>query len=350
MTKRSAAALAGAVFILMGAPLVEAGSEYKQALPGYRYQFPRDHFSHPDFRTEWWYYTGNVTDSKGARFGFELVFFREGERHLTDAHSAWEVQELFLAHAAFTDAAGKRFWYEERLNRPGPGIAGVSFEKRRIWNGNWSVQWDGEVQRIEAVSDHFNFDLRLNPAKPFVIQGENGVDQKAEGVGHASHYVSFPLLDVSGSMNLSPVKGRAWMDHEWFTSELAENQSGWDWFSIQLDNGTELMLYELRRKDGTVDPYSSGTYIDKAGIARHLSQSDFAVLPLSHWHKYPIAWRISVPPLGIALISHAVLSDQELKGKKGGPSYWEGAVDYSGTQSGVGYIEMTGYDQALRLE
>ena len=153
--------------------------KYRTALPGYNYQFPRDHFEHEDFRTEWWYYTGNVTGAGGERFGFELVFFRMGERHPAEDKSAWAVQNLYLAHAALTDARGKRFSYDERLNRAGPGVAGASFERRRIWNGNWSSQWKGEEQTLDAVTEHFRFHLQLTPAKPFVIQGENGVSQKA---------------------------------------------------------------------------------------------------------------------------------------------------------------------------
>jgi predicted secreted hydrolase len=337
-------------------PLLGAGFEYRDALPGYRYQFPRDHFEHQDFRTEWWYYTGNVTSADGERFGFELVFFREGERRAYDSKtpdgkSAWDVQEVYLAHAALTDAKGKRFWYEERLNRQGPGVAGASFDQRRVWNGNWSAQWTSEEQTLDAITEHFRFHLQLAPEKPVVIEGENGVSQKADGPGRASHYVTFPRLGVSGSINSRKVSGTAWMDHEWFTEQLAPDQVGWDWFSVQLDNQTELMLFELRRKDGSpsgqsIDAHSSGTFIDAHGVAKHLRHSEFTLQPLSYWHKYPVAWRLRVPRLNIDLTSRAVLPNQELRGN---PNYWEGAVDYSGTQKGVGYIEMTGYEGQAKL-
>jgi predicted secreted hydrolase len=332
-------------------PLLGGSFEYREALPGYRYQFPRDHFEHQDFRMEWWYYTGNVTAADGERFGFELVFFREGERSGIDSKSAWTVQDLYLSHAALTDEKGKRFWYEERLNRQGPGVAGASLDRRRIWNGNWSSQWSeksgtGESQTVDAVTEHFRFHLQLAPEKPFVIQGENGVSQKAEGTGQASHYISFPLLRVSGTINSRQVAGTAWMDHEWFTEQLAPDQVGWDWFSVQLDNQTELMLFKLRRKDGSIDVYSSGTFIDAHGVAKHLTHTQFTLQPLSYWHKYPVAWRLRVPSLNIDLTSHAIIPDQELRGS---PSYWEGAVDYSGTQKGVGYLEMTGYDKPVKL-
>ena len=340
-------------------PLYGSSFQYREALPGYAFHFPRDHFEHQGFRTEWWYYTGNVMAEGGERFGFELVFFRRGERHPPQTDSAWSVQDVYLADAALTDAHGRRFLYEERLNRSGPGIAGASFDQRRIWNGNWSVQWQGETQTLDALTDRFRFHLQLTPQKPFVIHGENGVSQKAEGAGRASHYISFPLLSVSGTINSSNVKGTAWMDHEFFTEQLSPDQLGWDWFSIQLDNNTELMLFELRRKDGTIDPYSAGTFIDAQGRAKHLKRGDFTLQPLSLWHKYPVAWRIRVPALNIDLTSHAVLEDQELRSKQSGPSYWEGAVDYSGTQHantqhantqrGVGYIEMTGYEGQVQF-
>lgn len=331
-------------------PLAVAAANfiYRQAVPGYHYQFPRDHFEHPEFRTEWWYYTGNVADASGRRFGFELVFFRIGERHEETNRSAWSVQDLYLAHAALTDVAGRRFRYHERLNRSGPGIAGTSFLGQRVWNGNWQVRWNGEDQTLDAVTEDFRFHLALHPVKPFVIEGENGVIQKAEGLGRASYYVSFPRLETTGQITLDgathPVHGTAWMDHEWFSEELAPDEAGWDWFSIQLQNNTELMLYRLRHKDGSVDPYSSGTFVDAQGIAHHLRRADFTLEPLERWGKYPVRWMIRIPSLGIQLNCNAVLDDQELRGQKGGPRYWEGAVTYSGTENGVGYLEMTGYD------
>lgn len=334
--------------LLLALPLSAGSFAYREALPGYRYQFPRDHFEHEDFRTEWWYYTGNVTDERGERFGFELVFFRQGEQHLDGNKSVWTVQNLYLAHAALTDARGKRFVYEERLNRAGPGVAGASYDERRVWNGNWSAQWDGENQTLDALAEHFRFHLQLKPEKAFVINGENGVSQKSEGRGRASYYVSFPLLAVTGTIQSAgashTVTGRAWMDHEWFTEQLAADEVGWDWFSVQLDNRTEFMLFELRRKDGSIDPYSSGTYIDATGTAKHLRRGDFSLDPASRWEKYPVEWHVHVPSLKVDLIARAVIPDQKL------PGYWEGAVDYSGTQTGVGYLEMTGYDGPVRFQ
>ena len=333
--------------------------DYKVALPGYHYQFPRDHFSHPDFRTEWWYYTGNVRARDGHRYGFELVFFRRGQdRKPADNPSAWRVDDLYLAHLALTDIDAGRFRYFERLNRAGPGIAGVSLDEGRIWNGNWQVRWDesSDIQTLTAVADGVNFSLRLTPRKPPVINGENGISQKAAGPGKASYYVSFPRLTADGRINGADVAGSAWMDHEWFTEQLDASEQGWDWFSVQLENGDDLMLFDLRRTDGTIDPYSAGTFITRDGRPIHLKHGDFSLQPLEYWSssktgaQYPVKWRVSVPSMGIALECAAAVRGQELVSQDdSGPTYWEGAVTYSGTSAGVGYLEMTGYGKAVKF-
>ena len=335
--------------------LFAAVPEFREVKPGYRYQFPRDHFDHPEFRTEWWYYTGNVRAADGRRYGFELVFFRQGEhRGPADNPSAWRADDVYLAHLALTDIDGGHFHYYQRLNRAGPGIAGVRAEEGRIWNGNWETNWDlaSGAQTLRAVAEGIRFQLRLTPRTPPVIHGEDGISRKAAGAGKASYYVSFPLLAVNGTLNGASVTGTAWMDHEWFTHQLDPDQRGWDWFSIQLENGTELMLFQLRRTDGSIDPFSSGTYIARDGRAVHLKHSDFTLRPLETWAstgtgaRYPVRWRIQVPSQGVNLECRAALDDQELSGEN---SYWEGAVAYSGSARGVGYLEMTGYAKPVRL-
>ena len=347
---------------LCAALLAASDPVYREALPGYHYSFPRDHFEHPEFRTEWWYYTGNVRAADGKRFGFELVFFRQAEhRGATENRSAWRVDDLYLAHLALTEIDGRRFHSEQRLNRAGPGLAGASFEQQRVWNGNWSATWDGVKQTLRATASDFSFELHLDPLKPPVVHGINGVSQKAEGQGRASHYVSFSRLAVTGEISIGQarhaVTGTAWMDHEWFTHQLEDAQVGWDWFSVQLDDNRELMLFQLRRKDGATDPYSAGTYVDAQGRARHLSREDFSLTPLERWTSpqtkgsYPVRWQISVPSLKLSLVADAAIKEQELRAlDAAGPSYWEGAVRYSGSQTGVGYLEMTGYDKPIRLE
>jgi len=327
-------------------------ADFRLALPGYRHSFPRDHFEHRDFRTEWWYYTGNLRTDAGRRYGFELVFFRQGRERAAADPSAWRIDDLYLAHLALSDLDGRRFLHHRRLNRAGPGIAGAAFAERRVWNGNWSARWDGDTQVLDAVAEGIRFSLRLTPAKPPVVHGENGVSQKAPGPGRASCYVSFTRLLAEGTLNGDPVHGTAWMDHEWFTNQLAPHQVGWDWFSAQFDDGTELMLFQLRNRGGGIDPYSSGTFVDARGKSRHLRSSEFTLTPLDWWTspktgaRYPIRWRIAA--LGRTFECAAQLPDQELAGE--GLTYWEGAVAYRGGARGAGYLEMTGYDKPVRMD
>jgi predicted secreted hydrolase len=339
--------------------LLASPTDYRQALPGYHYQFPRDHFEHPDFRSEWWYYTGNVHAADGHRYGFELVFFRQADRESArDNPSAWRIDDMYLAHLALTDIDAHRFVYRQRLNRAGPGIAGASFEQGRVWNGNWQASWDKATasQTLTAVAEGVRFTLRLAPRKTAVIHGESGVSQKAAGAGKASYYVSFPRLAVEGTLNGSAVTGEAWMDHEWFTHQLEANQRGWDWFSAQLANGAELMLFQLRNLDGGIDGYSAGTYVAPDGRTVHLKRADFELQPLEYWKspksgaRYPVRWRVAVPSLKIALECEAAIPEQELAPvEKGSPVYWEGAVTYRGSSGGVGYLEMTGYDRPVKM-
>jgi predicted secreted hydrolase len=341
-------------------------SQYRTALPDYRYEFPRDHFSHPDFQTEWWYYTGNLKSSDGHRFGFELTFFRQAVNRDPSKTAAWEVKDLYLAHLALSDLDGGKFYHTERTNRSGPGIAGVSESRARIWNGNWQIQCQGSDQKLQAIDERLELHLNLHSEKPPVIHGENGVSQKAEGPGRASHYISLTRLTTSGSITLRgrnyPVTGTSWMDHEFFTHQLDSNQTGWDWLSLQLADSTELMLFQIRRKDGSVDPYSAGTYIDAQGKSTHLRAGDFTLQPLEErWTSpithaaYPVHWKIAVPKLAIELDASTPLASQELTGNsKLGPNYWEGAIVLSGRRSsqtlnGVGYLEMTGYDHPVQF-
>lgn len=320
---------------------------YRAALPGYRYEFPRDHFNHPEFQTEWWYYTGNLHDKQGRRFGFELTFFRQGVDRAKHQPAVWDVQDAWLAHLALSDLDGGKFLHAERLNRSGPGLAGASLQQAQVWNGNWHVKWDvgANTQRMQAVDPRFSLRFDLQPLKPPVIHGLDGVSQKAEGPGHASHYVSFTRLATRGAILLDgqtfEVEGFTWMDHEFFTHQLDAAQSGWDWFSLQFDDQTELMLFRLRRKDGTSDPHSAGTFIDARGKATHLSRDMFAIQPGKTWNQYPVEWTLRVPSLGIDVALGTRLPSQELSGKQS--RYWEGAVEITGSRRGSGYLEMTGY-------
>jgi predicted secreted hydrolase len=359
--KSKLAALAAALLFLN--PLA---AQYRTAVPGYRFEFPRDYFDHPDFQTEWWYYTGNLKSTNGHRYGFELTFFRQAVSRDPEQTSTWDVKDIYLTHLALSDLDGQRFYHTERMNRAGPGIAGVSASSARIWNGNWQVQWDGADQKLQAINTQFQLHLVLHPEKPPVVHGENGVSQKSEGPGHASYYISLTRLAAMGKLELDgetlEVSGLAWMDHEFFTHQLEADQVGWDWLSMQLEDKTELMLFRIWRKDGSVDPFSAGTFVDAQGKSTHLRADDFILRPLAeNWTSpathatYPIAWKITIPNLEIDLEAHTSLAAQELTGKTSlAPTYWEGAITLAGHRggvplAGVGYLEMTGYDRAVKL-
>lgn len=341
-----------------------AHPQYQQALPGYRYQFPRDYFNHPEYRTEWWYYTGNLKTTDGHRFGFELTFFRQAVGPgKTTTPTAWEIGDIYLAHLTLSDLDGGRFYHSERINRAGPGLAGVSESSAKIWNGNWQVQWVDGTQRLQAIADSFSLRLQMTSTKPPVIHGKDGVSQKSAGFGHTSHYISFTRLQTAGILALGgknyQLDGVSWMDHEFFTPEMDPNQAGWDWLSLQLDDNTELMLYRFRHRDGTVDPYSSGTYVDAAGNSRFLATTDFTIQPRGENYtspvthaSYPTQWQVAVPSLKLELAIRTPLPSQELVSQASKRlTYWEGAIVIRGTRdgvpaSGVGYLEMTGYGSA----
>ncbi len=351
------------VFLFIVQPL---GAQYRTALPGYQYQFPRDYFSHPDFQTEWWYYTGNVKSSDGHRFGFELTFFRQAVTRDPAKNGVWDVRDVYFAHLALSDLDQGMFYHTERSNRAGPGIAGVSESDARIWNGNWEIRWQDGNQQLQAIADQFALRLALHSEKPPVIHGENGVSQKGENPGEASHYISLTRLATSGSIELNGAKfdvvGTAWMDHEFFTHLLEADQVGWDWLSLQFDDNTELMLFHIRRKDGSIDQHSGGTYIEASGKTTNLKNEDFVLLPAGGaWTSpdshavYPIHWKIKIPRLGIDLEAKTPLASQELNSKGSfAPTYWEGAITLAGTRAGkpltgVGYLEMTGYDRPVQF-
>jgi len=357
---------------LLVALIPASAVQWQLALPGYHYQFPRDHFSHPDYQTEWWYYTGNLRTADGHRFGFELTFFRQAldlpQRFAVISDATWRPDQIYLAHLALSDIDGGEFYHTERLNRAGPELAGVDSEKGRYWNGNWQVRWLSDAtgkQQLEAVCRRFTLQLDLTPEKPFVIHGQNGVTQKGPEIGRASHYISFTRLRAGGELKLNraslSLNGVAWMDHEFFTDQLDSTDAGWDWFAIQLENNEELMLYRLRKKPGQADRYSSGTYVDAHGEAHFLHGSELWLSPGAVWQsqnsgaRYPLTWEIRIPSLNLELSERTALKDQELFSKdRAFPSYWEGAVAYSGRihaqpVSGVGYLEMTGYEKGLQL-
>ncbi len=362
MRNRLTVGIAG-LFLLL--PLNASFS--RMAVPGYRYEFPRDNYDHPDFQTEWWYYTGNVETKEGHEFGFELAFFRRAVDRDPKKTETWGVRDLYLAHLALTDLSRHQFFYTERTNRSGPGLAGISRAQGKIWNGNWGITWQGDTQELTGLNDKFQLHLTLKSLKPSVINGENGVSQKGDARGQASHYISLTRLEAKGQIQVAgqplEVGGTAWMDHEFFTQQLESNQVGWDWLSLQLDDGTELMLFNIRRKDGSIDAHSAGTYVDAEGRSQHLGFEEFEFRPdKKTWTSprthgaYPVIWNLSIPKLALKLAIKTPLESQELSGaSRFLPNYWEGAIRALGTRSrtslgGKGYLEMTGYDRAIVMD
>ncbi len=347
----------------LASPPVQAG-EFRQALPGYVFSFPRDHYAHEDFRTEWWYYTGHLRTKAGEVYGYQVTFFRSGLAEARSNPSRWAAKNLYLAHFAVSDIGPKRFQFFERINRAGLGQAGASETEFRVWIGDWEVTGDGTRQRLNARDGDFAVDLHLAAQKPPVVHGKNGVSQKGEGRGHASHYYSLTRLKTEGTLTVRGktlmVAGLTWMDHEFGSTELDPDQVGWDWFSLQFDDETELMLYNIRKADGRPDPYSAGTWIARDGRTVHLKQPDFAIEVLDRWTSphtkgaYPMKWRLRAPGIGLDVTVSPAFPDQELDtAKSTRVTYWEGAATATGTVAGrpvqaKGYVEMTGYAGRFR--
>jgi predicted secreted hydrolase len=368
------------LFVVIGAlalpPIPDAGTSdraltagFRPAEPGYSYRFPRDHGTHDDFRTEWWYYTGHLRTESGRRFGYQVTFFRRGiepERTGTNP-SQWTIRQLYLAHVALSDLDRGRFRHAEKVSRAGLGKAGADAGRLRVWIDGWTAEAAApprEHHRLLAVTDGFSLDLRVTPGKPLVVHGEGGVSRKGPAPPQTSHYYSYSRLVTAGTLTVDgerlAVDGVSWMDHEFGSGDLGEDLVGWDWFSVQLANDTELMLYRLRRADDTITPVSSGTAIFPDGRARHLGSTEMQVEVLDHWSspssggRYPSRWRITIPALALTLDVRPLLADQELTTSHSTQvTYWEGAVGVSGQQRGVpvsgqGYVELTGYAKPMK--
>ncbi len=347
----------------------DSQKEFQLALPGFRYQFPRDHGSHDEFRTEWWYYTGHLMAKNGRQFGYELTFFRRAiaPEQTKNNPSRWAITQLYLAHLALTDLDRKQFRYAEKVSRAGLGKAGATREKLDLWIDRWSAQaLPGEPIRfrLQAAHEGVRIELTLNPTKPLVIHGTGGISRKGSEAGQASHYYSFTRLATEGTVTVGEdrlaVTGTSWMDHEFGSADLGHDLVGWDWFSLQLADHTELMLYRLRRADGSSDPASSGTVVSADGRAQPLALSDVQIEPLAFWTspqsgaRYPSRWRLSSRSLSLYVEITPLLAEQELITRRSTQvTYWEGAVHVSGTQSGrsisgQGYVELTGYAERFR--
>lgn len=332
-----------------------SGDPWKRALPPFKFDFQRDHASHPDYKIEWWYYTGNLQTAEGRRFGYQLTFFRVGVDFSPVNPSRWAVRDLYTAHFAVSDLDGDGFRHAEKMNRAGVGWAGADEKNYRVWNEDWEARHDAEGHHLLRASERgMTIALKLAPGKPPVIQGENGVSQKGLTAGNASHYYSLTRMPTTGVIELNgqrlEVTGESWMDHEFGTSFLEAGQIGWDWMSIQLEDGRDLMLYQFRRDDGATDIHSNGALVGVEGTVTRLKADQFKLTPIEFWNspasgaRYPVAWKIDIPGEGVALTARAAIRNQELQTNESTRvTYWEGAIEIEGSQRGRGYLEMTGY-------
>lgn len=330
------------------------------------FSFPADHGPHPEFRTEWWYVTGNLATAEGRGFGFQWTVFRNAlTPKVPPRGSRWGARDVYLGHFAVSDLAGGRFRSFERFRRGALGLAGASAAPFRVALDDWALEssgaatWPARVRASAGQGDgRAAIDLVLDQGVPPVLQGERGLSKKGGEPGNASYYYSLPRMPARGVIRIGgqafAVSGLAWLDREWSTSVLAPGLAGWDWFALQLDDGRELMLYRLRGRDGAASPESRGTLIAAGGSTRTIEWREVALEESATWTspksggRYPAAWRIRIFSEALDLSVRPRLADQELDGTY---RYWEGAVEVHGTRegrpvSGRGYVELTGYAEA----
>lgn len=339
---------------LLGA---EADADFARALEPREFVFPADHGPHPAFRNEWWYITGNLDDENGRRFGFELTIFRfalapSGQ----ESQSQWRTNQIYIAHLAITDVLDKQFYVAQRYSRSALGLAGAQATPFLVWIDDWSIagQTDSDVWRMRANDHDFGIDIELRALRSPTLNGNDGLSQKSAEPGNASYYYSISRLGTRGKIRIGErdytVSGLTWLDREWSTSALAAEQVGWDWFALQLSDGSDLMLYGLRNINGSRDAVSAGTFRGVTGNTSQLNASDVEITVLDTWESpeggsYPSKWRLLVPQAGLDIVVTPVMPNQELFTTV---RYWEGAVDVEGkhdgaTITGRGYVELTGY-------
>ena len=333
------------------------------AVPGYQITFPQDHGPHFQFRTEWWYFTGNLKSNDGREFGYQLTFFRNGCRSPKNREpttSRFIINDIKFAHFAITDVGAHIFHCDSRTSRGAYGEAGFGEDSKLAWIEDWAILFDGNF-RLRATSKDYAISLGLIPEKQAVLQGNDGLVQASEGEGRASYYYSISRLKTSGTVRIDDqsyeVEGGSWFDRQWASTQLAHNQVGWDWFAIQLSDGSDLMVYHMRLKDGRIDPYSNGKFIRPDLSIENLDADDFQLIPRKNWEssfsnaKYPVEWELRIPKLSINLKITTPVENQELKLAeffKVAESYWEGCIQLKGERKskpvdGLGYMELTGY-------
>jgi len=323
------------------------------------FQFPADHGEHPQFRTEWWYFTGNLRDASGRPYGFELTFFRIGLAAVAVAReSAWGANQMWMAHFALTDTEGRTFVAAQRLARDALNLSGARANPFQVWVKDWSVEGafpDGQTEfHLRARDGEAAIDLRVGSSRGPVLQGDRGLDAKGAEAGNASYYYSMPRLGADGDLSVggesTKVAGTVWMDREWSTSALSDGTVGWDWFALRLNDGRDLMFYRLRRGDGSASEFSGGSLVEADRVAtRRLRADDVDATALGWWTsqatgaRYPIRWQLRVPSAGINLYLEPYIPNQELVLSV---RYWEGAVRASsanGELAAEGYLELAGY-------
>lgn len=330
-------------------------------------QFPRDYGPHNDYQTEWWYYTGNLETAGGRPFGFQLTFFRRalapppaGQEDDQIGSGDWRSNQVYLAHFTISDVTENAFYPAERFSRGAAGLAGAQAEPYRVWLENWHAEQRAPgVVSLHAETEQVELNLTLTETLPPILHGDGGLSPKGPEPGNASYYYSIVQQAAAGSVTIAgeqfDVTGLAWKDHEYSTSALSEGAVGWDWFSLQMDDGSALMFFQIRRDDGSLEPASSGTFIYPDGRTRHLTREDWQLEVLDSWTSpisgatYPAGWLITIPAIGLELTGRPLMSDQELNVST---VYWEGAVSFDGVidsrpVTARGYIEMTGYAEAM---
>lgn len=341
------------------APLTAPADGFARVFAPRAFHFPSDHGAHNTYRTEWWYFTGNLADREGRNFGYQLTFFRLAlTPDSLPSKSAWRSNQVYMAHFTVTDVKNQKFYTAERFSRAGLSLAGARADKYQVWLHDWSAASVGTSLfplRIKAVHADFTIDLQLNNEKPVVLHGDKGMSQKSSEPGNASYYYSFTRLSTAGELTIGnqtfPVSGLSWMDREWSTSALSHNQAGWDWFSLQLSDNSEIMYYQLRLKNGATDPHSAGTLVKDDHSQFFLDEERVKIQVLDEWTSphsaitYPSQWRLTIPDQNLKLNLIPLINDQELNLSY---RYWEGAVIVRGKKddrpiTGMGYVELTGY-------
>ncbi|RFF28511.1 MULTISPECIES: lipocalin-like domain-containing protein [unclassified Wenzhouxiangella] len=331
--------------------LNDAPESFRQVTGPRPFEFPADHAAHPGYRNEWWYFTGNLDGPDGDAWGFQFTLFRFELDAGPRPDSAWTADAVWMAHLALSDADQGIFHQAERFARGALDLAGAT--EKRWWLRDWQVTRNETGFQLEAGTDSFGLDLAMEPIREVVRQGDRGYSQKGPQAGNASHYYSITRLKTKGAIQVDgetiPVDGLAWLDREWGSSQLAGNLAGWDWFSLQLDDGRDLMVYRLRTEDGEASRFSAGKVVYPDGDSRTLGRGDFTATPQRDWqdsegHQWPVAWRVEVPSEDLNLAVEARFDEQRWSGAV---SYWEGAVGVRDAQTdksmGRGYLELSGY-------